>query len=118
MANCIHGVDERFCAQCASPKPVAPKTALTEVLWCLNDTKTRATYGAVAECIGVIPQAMGDRLGLRRPEASWVVSAASGFPEGYSTNEMHAELFRTRAVLSSGPELIRHMARWRFVRRT
>lgn len=119
MPNCLHGMDARFCATCTKPMAAIPKTTLEEVLWCLNEVKLRATYGAVAGCIGVIAQAMGnDRLGTRRPEASWVVKANSGFPEGYLQSEMHPDLFRSRTVLSSAPELMDTIVRWRASRRT
>jgi hypothetical protein len=84
-----------------------------EVLLFLNHEKVRATYGAVAECIGVIPQAMGERLGERTPEASWVVSAEDGRPTGYADSEMHPDLFRSKEVIADASELRERIVDWR-----
>src|SRR5688572_26147865 len=79
----------------------------------LNGKQLRATYGAVADCIGVIPQSMGELLGDWRPEASWVVSADDWRPTGYSESEMHEDLFRSKAVITTCPELIDAIVEWR-----
>jgi hypothetical protein len=81
--NCVHGIDDRFCAVCNRTRDPQPRNALgdvslDEILQFLNHDKVRATYGAVAEVLGVIPRSMGARLGTRRPEASWIVSASNG----------------------------------------
>jgi hypothetical protein len=71
--KCVHGIDSRFCATCRRTANAVPKTNVTEVLLFLNDRKVRATFGAVAEAIGAIPQSMGERLGEHCREASCIV---------------------------------------------
>ena len=46
-----------------------------EILEFLNRHRVRATYGAVADLLGVLPRGVGAMLGEKRPEASWVVNA-------------------------------------------
>ena len=73
MANCVHGIDDRFCAVCnrtsgaSRPRAAIGSVDLPEILRFLNQEQLRATYGAVAEVLGVIPRAMGARLGRRTP---------------------------------------------------
>jgi hypothetical protein len=98
-ARCPHGIDRRFCATCSG---TVRSTTLSEVLRFLNHEKIRATYGAVAEVLNVIPRSIGTRLGHRRPEASWVVSAKDGLPTDYHRSEMHPQLFRTPEVIDTG----------------
>ena len=83
---------------------LATAPSVMEILECLNRTKTRATYAAVAEIIGGLPRGVGRRLGSRRPVASWVVSATSGLPSGYSPHEMHPDLIGAPLV-RTGDEL-------------
>ena len=61
--------------------------------------KQRATYGAVAELVGVLPRGlMSGR--AKTPEYSWVVAATSstlsrrGFPTGYSVNQIDPDCYR------------------------
>jgi hypothetical protein len=105
--NCVHGIDTRFCAVCNRTRDSKPRSALgdvslDEILQLLNHDKVRATYGAVAEVLGVIPRSMGARLGTRRPEASWIVSAANGLPTDYSEDEWHPALLSQHDIISSG----------------
>ena len=86
---------------------------LAEILRFLNAVQIRATYGAVAGILGVLPRSMGARLGYRRPEASWIVSAENGLPTGYSREELHPALFASSGVIRSGSELQRRMDLWR-----
>ena len=86
---------------------------VSETLRFLNETKIRATYGAVAAIIGGIAQSVGGRLGARRPIASWVVSAKDGMPRGYTVEMMHPDLMKTSAIIRTGAELKRRMAAWR-----
>jgi len=69
--RCVHGLDRRFCALCNKRELPGGKDAATldEILAFLNDEQVRATYGAVAEVLGVIPRSMGARLGTKRPLA-------------------------------------------------
>ena len=57
---------------------------LNQILDYLNKVKTRTTYGVVAELLGVIPQSVGQHLGEKRPEVSWVVNGTTKEPTGYS----------------------------------
>lgn len=88
---------------------VAP--AVQEILDCLNQTKTRATYAAVAVIIGGLARGVGQRLGRRRPEASWVVSSTTGLPSGYAVHEMHPDLDDSTLV-QTGDELRALLKRW------
>jgi hypothetical protein len=65
----------------------------------LNDRRRRATYGAVAELVGVLPRGlMGGR--PKDFRNSWIVAASSGqesrrgWPTGYSNNQIHPECYR------------------------
>jgi hypothetical protein len=65
----------------------------------LNAHKQRATYGAVAELVGVLARGlMSGR--PKTPRYSWVVAATSGsesrrgFPTGYSVNQIHPDCYR------------------------
>lgn len=114
--NCIHGLDARFCANCnRATKPKSRSAvghvSLEEILEFLNREQVRATYGAVAEVLGVIPRSMGTRLGLRRPEASWIVSGFSGVPTDYSQDECHPALLSQAEIISSGRALVLRMSK-------
>jgi len=116
--NCIHGIDARFCAACnssragTSPSPTG-QVLLDEILQFLNDEQIRATDRAVAEALGVGPRALGARLGLRRPEAAWIVSAETSLPTGCSPDEWHPALLGKPDVITSGTMLLLQMASWR-----
>ena len=65
----------------------------------LDAQKQRATYGAVAGLVGVLPRGlMGGR--PKTPTYSWVVAATDGaesrrgFPTGYSLNQIHPDCYR------------------------
>ncbi len=82
---------------------------LEEVLRFLNEQRLRATYGAVAEVLGVPARTMGRRLGAHRHEASWVVSAGSGRPTGYADHELHPDLRSSPEPIRDGDELARRV---------
>jgi hypothetical protein len=86
---------------------VDPK--LADIVRFLSEHKVRATYGAVAEVLGVLPRSMGARLGPRNPQASWVVRLDTGMPSGYSTQEMDPELTTRTELIRNGAELARRM---------
>jgi len=116
--NCVHGLDARFCSVCnriskAQPRSALASVSLEEILRFLSHERIRATYGAVAEALGVIPRALGARLGERRPEASWIVNAASGLPADYTQDEWHPELLTRADIITSGSALALRMAKWR-----
>lgn len=116
--RCIHGLDARFCAVCnrrseAKPRRALVLASLDEILQFLNHEQVRATYGAVAEVLGVIPRSMGARLGTHRPEASWIVSATNGLPTDYSEDEWHPALLSQSDVIWSGRLLALRLAKWK-----
>jgi alkylated DNA nucleotide flippase Atl1 len=109
-------MDTRFCAICSCASRTAPsggaagRVALADVLAFLNRAKVRATYGAVAEVVGVPARSLGGLLGERRTEASWIVSAATGLPTDYSAGDVHPDLLASADVISSGRELLLRLA--------
>ncbi len=84
---------------------------LAEIITFLNENRVRATYGAVAEILGVVPRSMGARLGPRHAEASWIVSAETGLPTGYSPTEIHPDLRSNSPLIRSGDDLRERMQR-------
>jgi hypothetical protein len=119
--NCIHGIDVRFCAACnpsrAQRSFSTAQVSLEEILRFLNEEQVRVTYGAVAEVLGVIPRALGTRLGARRPEASWIVSAENSLPTDYSPDEWHPALLSRADVITNGTALLLRMSNWRRTRK-
>ena len=116
--RCVHGMDQRFCAICNRKSPARPRgaiadTTIEEILRFLDDEQVRATYGAVAELLNVVPRSLGARLGERRPEASWIVSADNGLPAGYTQNDMHPSLMRRSEIITSGRLLALRMTTWK-----
>jgi hypothetical protein len=75
----------------------------------LNGVKTRCTYSAAAEALGITPAALKKQLGERRPEISWLVNSGTGEPAGYSDNEKHPELYRTKRIIKSAEVLTRNL---------
>lgn len=117
---CVHGMDSRFCSLCnrggggGRRGPTrAEGTSLAEVVQFLNEARTRATYGAVASVLGVPPQSIGGMLGVRRPEASWVVNGETGLPTDYEQADWHPDLLETSGVIRTGSELTLRIALWR-----
>ncbi len=62
----------------------------------LNERKQRATYGAVAGLVGVLPRGlMAGR--PRNHKYSWVVAATGGrrgWPTGYTSDQIHPDCLR------------------------
>lgn len=75
----------------------------------LNDVRTRCTYNAAAKALGITPQALKKQMGGKRPETSWLVSAGTGDPTGYADEEKHAELYRTKRIITSDEVLTRNL---------
>lgn len=75
----------------------------------LNENKTRCTYNAAAEALGIKPPELKKLLGERRPENSWFVNTGAGEPVGYSDNEKHPELYRTKRIITSAEVLTRNL---------
>jgi len=116
-------MDSRFCAICnrttgsRALRGSVRTASLQEILLFLNDQQVRATYGAVADVLGVIPLSMGALLGPRSPEASWIVSAETGLPTGYAQGEMHTELLRKNDIITSGIALTLRLTAWKAAQR-
>jgi len=75
----------------------------------LNTVKTRCTYGAVAEILGVNSRSVGMYLGQRRPEVSWIVNAKTGEPTDYEESEKHPDLYRKNHIIKSAEVLRRNI---------
>jgi|TARA_B100001059_G_C17671477_1_gene494761 hypothetical protein len=75
----------------------------------INEVKTRCTFNAAAEALGITPQALKKELGEARPEISWFVSPTSGEPMRYSDEEKHPELYRTTRIITSAKVLKRNL---------
>ena len=75
----------------------------------LNEVKTRCTFNAAAEAIGITPRALKAQLGEPRPEVSWFVSTTSGEPMRYTDSEKHPELYRTSRIITSAKVLKRNL---------
>jgi predicted RNase H-like nuclease len=76
------------------------------ILAALNEYKTRATYGAVGELLGIPAIGVGRKLGDQRPEASWIVGAKNGKPSGYTDDNCHPELYSNPLVIRTGEQLL------------
>lgn len=76
----------------------------------INSVKTRCTYNAAAEALGITPSAFKKLLGERKPENSWFVNTGAGEPVGYSDEEKHPELYRTKRIIKSAEVLTRNLS--------
>ncbi len=75
----------------------------------LNEVKTRCTYNAAAQALGIKPTELKKLLGDRTQESSWFVNTGAGEPVGYSDDEKHPELYRTKRIITSASVLIRNL---------
>ncbi|MFT6389059.1 MAG: hypothetical protein ACJAUP_002445 [Cellvibrionaceae bacterium] len=75
----------------------------------INDVKTRCTYNAAAQALGIKPAEFKKLLGDRIPENSWFVNTGAGEPVGYADNEKHPELYRTKRIITSAEVLTRNV---------
>ena len=75
----------------------------------LNQVKTRCTYNAAAQALGIKPAEFKKLLGDRGPENSWFVNTSAGEPVGYADNEKHPELYRTKRIIKSAEVLTRNL---------
>ncbi len=75
----------------------------------LNEVKTRCTYNAAAQALGIKPVELKKLLGDRRPENSWFVNTGAGEPVGYDESEKHPELYRTKRIIKSAEVLKRNL---------
>jgi hypothetical protein len=85
------------------------KDNIVVVLDYLNEVKTRCTYNAAAKALGISPITLKKLLGERRPETSWFVSSVTGEPVGYTDNNKHPELYRTKRIIESAEVLTRNL---------
>lgn len=84
---------------------------LAEIIRFLNQANVRATYGAVAGVLGVVPQSMGARLGPHAMERSWIVNARTGRPTGYTADNIHPALTSNPEIVTTSEELRHRMKR-------
>ena len=82
---------------------------ITAVVDYLNEVNTRCTYDAAAKALGVTPQALKKLLGERRPETSWLVNSGTEEPAGFTDEEKHPKLFRTKRIIKSAEVLTRNL---------
>lgn len=113
-ADCSHA----GCGKMTEDSPIhddstaSGKPPIDLVVQFLNATRTRATYGAVAEVIGGIAQGVAARLGEKRPEASWIVNGESGLPTGYAADQLHRCLRERDEIIASGAVLGERLRAW------
>jgi len=82
---------------------------ITLVLDYMNEVKTRCTYNAAAKALGITTTTLKKLLGERRPEISWFVGSETGEPTGYTGNQKHSELYRTKRIIKSAEVLTRNL---------
>lgn len=82
---------------------------ITLVVDYLNSVKTRCSNNAAAKALGITAPALKKLLGERRPETSWFVNAGTGDPAGFSDEEKHPELYRTKRIITSAEVLTRNL---------
>ena len=75
----------------------------------INKVKTRCTYNAGAEALGIKPAKFKELLGDRKSENSWFVNTGAGEPVGYADNEKHPDLYRTTRIITSAEVLTRNL---------
>lgn len=75
----------------------------------LNKNRTRCTYNAAAQALGIKPAELKKLLGDRNPESSWFVNTGAGEPVGYADDEKHPELYRTKRIIKSAEVLTRNL---------
>jgi hypothetical protein len=84
---------------------------LDDVVQVLDEYRQRATYGAVADVIGSGAQSVMGKT-PRTPFYSWVVNAKTGLPTGYSPEECHPMLLRSRSrIIADGRALYEWLER-------
>ena len=82
---------------------------ITLVLDYMNEVKTRCTYNAAAKALGITTPTLKKLLGKRRPETSWFVGSETGEPAGYTDDQKHSELYRTKRIIKSAEVLTRNL---------
>lgn len=74
---------------------------LDAILRCLAKHQMCATYGAVAGVYGGSARSIGNSLGERRPEASWVVNDTTLEPTGYKPSERDPLSLRAKVITTA-----------------
>ena len=82
---------------------------ITQVTAYINEVKTRCTYNAAAKALGITTPTLKKLLGERRPEISWFVGSETGEPAGYTSDQKHSELYRTKRIIKSAEVLTRNL---------
>ena len=82
---------------------------ITLVIDYMNEVKTRCTYNAAAKALGITTTTLKKLLGERRPEISWFVGSETGEPTGYTGDQKHSELYRTKRIIKSAEVLTRNL---------
>ena len=82
---------------------------ITLVLEYMNEVKTRCTYSAAAKALGITTPTLKKLLGERRPEISWFVGSETGEPAGYTGDQKHSDLYRTKRIIKSAEVLTRNL---------
>lgn len=75
----------------------------------VNENKTRCTYNAAAKALGIKPAEFKKLMGENSPENSWFVNTGAGEPVGYSDEEKHPNLYRTKRIIVSAEVLTRNL---------
>lgn len=83
---------------------------ITLVIKYLNEVKTRCTFNAAAQALGITPQTLKKELGEARAEVSWFVSPTSGEPMRYTDEQKHPELYRTSRIITAASVLKRNLS--------
>ena len=91
---------------------MTPQPDMALILRYLNDTHTRATYGAVGGVLGIIARSVSRLLDKKNPTASWVVSSETGLPTGYDDSQLHPNLLDNPHIITSPEELRRRVQQW------
>ncbi len=89
------------------------RTEINEILDCLNSERVRCTYNSLAEYLNVGMKDVIEKLGQRRPEASWVVNKKSRKPTGYIQDQIHPDLCTSKEVITTGAALERLLKKFR-----
>jgi predicted RNase H-like nuclease len=123
-------LERRGISHSGNPKPAPPpaspnqatKATVTKSAWTLpkiaallDRQRQRATYGAVAGILGVLPRGLMNGRS-KSPEYSWIVAASGtdrGRPTGYNDHEVHPECLRQirAGVITRSEELLNWLCR-------
>jgi hypothetical protein len=83
-----------------------PAVSLDEIMDCLDEHHQRATYGAIAGLVGGAAHGIGRRLGQKTERNSWAVNRRTGWPTGYSEDQVHPSLQEKAEVIVDAGKLL------------